>query len=255
MLGGRGLLLRDRALVCRPDAVPSLADAVGSPSTSPPSPASSCSSAPARRAAPTPSRCSTRRSAPSRSARRAPHSPSAPSSMPPADHTLAIATNLAYPLGDLAHRRDHGRRPGDVRLAARPLLDAAAGRLSCSSRSRTPRTSSRSPTGPTQAASSTAGWLAACAVVAIAVWQPWQSHVSGSRAWSAFVFPGRLRRDRIVPCSSMPTSARSIGSRSCLRRRVWSAVIARMSLIFQQNLRMIRSQQHRCLHRCPDGAR
>ena len=118
-------------------------------------------------------------------------------------------------------RRDHGRRPGDVRLAARPLLDAARWPGSRSSRSQTPRTSSRSPTARTNAALSKPGGCAPA--------RSWRS-LSGSRGQSrapAFK-PGARSSSRRpsarsgCPCSSTPPSARCTCSRSCWRRRVWS---------------------------------
>ena len=150
---------------------------------------------------------------------------------------LAIATNLAYPLGDLG------------------LLAVIVGGLAMSGW-RVSRGWALLMTGYAlfavadtlylfQIANDTysgglldAGWVLSSAVVALAAVQPWETVRVRAQAWSAFAFPaifgalavGVLTYDHFVRVHLL---ALALSVASLL------AVIARMTLIFRENLQML----------------
>jgi diguanylate cyclase (GGDEF)-like protein len=87
-----------------------------------------------------------------------------------------------------------------------------------------------------------AGWVVSSAVVALAIWQPWTEARTRVQDWSAFIFPATfgvvgllvLVYDHFRPVHLLAL----VLATACV-----VAVIARMSLIFQQNLRMLRSSR------------
>ena len=87
-----------------------------------------------------------------------------------------------------------------------------------------------------------AGWVVSSAVVALAIWQPWTEARVRVQDWSAFIFPATfgavgllvLVYDHFRPVHLLALALAT----ACV-----AAVIARMSLIFQQNLRMLRSSR------------
>jgi two-component system cell cycle response regulator len=156
--------------------------------------------------------------------------------------SLAIATNLAYPLGDLA------------------LVAIMVGGLAMSGW-RLGRSWTLLMAGCVffavtdtaylfQIANDTyeegriidAGWVLSSALFALAAWQPSTVRRVRARAWSAFVFPatfGAVGLAVLVYDHFRPVHLLAL----VLATACVVAVIARMSLIFQQNLRMIRTSR------------
>ena len=85
-----------------------------------------------------------------------------------------------------------------------------------------------------------AGWVLSSALIALAVWQPSAVTRVRVQAWSAFVFPatfGAVGLAVLVYDHFRPVHLLAL----VLATACVAAVIVRMSLIFQQNLRMIRT--------------
>jgi diguanylate cyclase (GGDEF)-like protein len=153
--------------------------------------------------------------------------------------SLAVATNLAYPIGDLAL--------GSIMIGGLAMSGWRLGRcwtlvlvgymlLAVGDTAYLFQIANGTYTGGIVDMS----WVLCTTVVAIAVWQPWTVTSVRVQAWSAFVFPasfgavglavlvyGNFRHVHVLAL---------VLATACV-----VAVIARMSLIFQQNLRMIRS--------------
>ena len=153
----------------------------------------------------------------------------------------AVATNLAYPLGDLAlvaimvgGLATTGWRLGRgwILLLAGFLLFGIADISYVF----------QAATGNYSDGVINAGWVVSSAVVALAIWQPWADARVRVQDWSAFIFPATfgivgllvLVYDHFRPVHLLALALAT----ACV-----AAVIARMSLIFQQNLRMLRSSR------------
>ena len=154
---------------------------------------------------------------------------------------LAIATNLAYPLSDLAlvailvgGLATTGWRLGRgwVLLLTGFLLFGVADTSYVF----------QVATGVYSDGIINAGWPLSSAVVALAVWQPWAEARARTRDWSAFIFPatfGAVGLAVLVYDHFHRVHLLSLA----LATATVVAVIARMSLIFQQNLVMLRSSR------------
>jgi two-component system cell cycle response regulator len=152
---------------------------------------------------------------------------------------LAIATNLAYPIGDLAL--------GSIMIGGLAMSGWRLGRcwtlllvgyllLSIGDTTYLFQIANGTYSGGVVDMS----WVLSTAVLSIAVWQPWTVTRARVQAWSAFVFPasfGAIGLSVLVydHFGSVHLLALVLAT-ACV-----VAVIARMSLIFQQNLRMIRT--------------
>ena len=154
--------------------------------------------------------------------------------------SLAIATNLAYPLGDLAlvAIMAGGLALSGWRLGRRWTLLMAGGLLFAVT----------DTAYLFQIANETyregtildAGWVVSSALIALAVWQPSAVVNARVQAWSAFVFPasfGAIGVAVLVYGNFGDVHMLAL----VLATACVVAVIGRMSLIFQQNLRMIRT--------------
>ena len=155
--------------------------------------------------------------------------------------SVAIATNLAYPLGDLAlvaimvgGLATTGWRLGRgwTLLLIGFLLFGIADISYVF----------QVATGNYSDGIINAGWVVSSAVVALAIWQPWTEARGRTQDWSAFIFPatfGAVGLLVLVYDHFRPVHLLSLAlATGCV-----AAVIARMSLIFQQNLRMLRSSR------------
>ncbi len=153
--------------------------------------------------------------------------------------TFAIATNLAYPLGDLAivAVMVGGLAMSGWRLGrCWTLLAAGFVLFAVSDTTYLFQIANGTYTGGLVEA----GWVCSSAVVALAVWQPWTVTRVRAQAWSAFVFPaafGAIGLSVLVYATSHEVHLLAL----VLATACVVAVIGRMSLIFQQNLRMIRT--------------
>ena len=153
--------------------------------------------------------------------------------------SLAIATNLAYPIGDLAL--------GSILIGGLAMSGWRLGRcwmlllvgyllLSVGDTAYLFQIANGTYTGGIVDMS----WVLCTTVVAIAVWQPWSVTRVRVQAWSAFVFPaafGAIGLSVLVYANFRQVHWLAL----VLATACVVAVIGRMSLIFQQNLRMIRS--------------
>ena len=153
--------------------------------------------------------------------------------------TLAIATNLAFPLADLAivAVMVGGLAMSGWRLGrCWTLLGAGFVLFAVSDTTYLFQIANGTYTGGLVEA----GWVCSCAVVALAVWQPWTVTRVRVQAWSAFVFPaafGAIGLSVLVYATFRQVHLLAL----VLATACVVAVIGRMSLIFQQNLRMIRA--------------
>ena len=153
--------------------------------------------------------------------------------------TLAIATNLAFPLADLAivAVMVGGLAMSGWRLGrCWTLLGAGFVLFAVSDTTYLFQIANGTYTG----ALVEAGWVCSCAVVALAVWQPWTVIRVRVQAWSAFVFPaafGAIGLSVLVFASFRQVHWLAL----VLATASVVAVIGRMSLIFRQNLSMIRA--------------
>ena len=155
--------------------------------------------------------------------------------------SAAIATNLAYPLGDLAlvaimvgGLATTGWRLGrGWTLLLLGFLLFGIADISYVF---------QAATGNYSDGVINAGWVVSSAVVALAIWQPWAEARVRVQDWSAFIFPatfGAVGLLVLVYDHFRPVHLLSLAlATACV-----AAVIARMSLIFQQNLRMLRSSR------------
>jgi diguanylate cyclase (GGDEF)-like protein len=154
---------------------------------------------------------------------------------------LAIATNLAYPLGDLAlvavmvgGLATTGWRLGRgwTLLLIGFLLFGVADTSYVF----------QVATGSYDDGIINAGWVLSSAVVALAIWQPWQNVRVRTQDWSAFIFPatfGAVGLVVLVYDHFWPVHLLALAlATACV-----GAVIGRMSLIFQENLRMLSSSR------------
>jgi two-component system, cell cycle response regulator len=154
---------------------------------------------------------------------------------------LAIATNLAYPLGDLAlvavmvgGLATTGWRLGRgwTLLLVGFLLFGIADTSYVF----------QVATDNYDDGIINAGWVLSSAVVALAIWQPWENVRVRTQDWSAFIFPatfgavglGVLVYDHFWPVHLLAL----VLATACV-----AAVIGRMSLIFQENLRVLSSSR------------
>ena len=153
--------------------------------------------------------------------------------------TLAIATNLAFPLADLAivAVMVGGLAMSGWRLGrCWTLLGAGFVLFAVSDTTYLFQIANGTYTGGLVEA----GWVCSFAVVALAVWQPWTVTRVRVQAWSAFVFPaafGAVGLSVLVYATFREVHLLAL----VLATACVVAVIGRMSLIFQQNLRMIRA--------------
>ena len=150
---------------------------------------------------------------------------------------LAIATNLAYPLGDLGLLAVAvgGLAMSGWRISRGwALLMAGYALFAVSDTLYLFQIANDTYTGGLL----DAGWVLSSAVVALAVTQPWTTVRARAQAWGAFAFPavfgalaiGVLTYDHFARVHLL---ALALAVASLL------AVIARMSLIFRDNLRML----------------
>jgi two-component system, cell cycle response regulator len=152
---------------------------------------------------------------------------------------LAIATNLAYPLGDLAvvAIMVAGLATAGWRFSRGWIVLMAGIALFAFS----------DTAYLFQIANDTyqrgivdAGWLVSAVVVALAVRQPWGATRVRAQSWNAFVFPaafGAIGLSVLVYDHFRTVHLLAL----VLATLCVAAVIARMSLIFRQNLSMIRT--------------
>jgi diguanylate cyclase (GGDEF)-like protein len=152
--------------------------------------------------------------------------------------SLAIATNLAYPIGDLAL--------GSILVGGLAMSGWRLGRcwtlvlvgyllLAVGDTTYLMQIAK----GTYEAGIVDATWVLTTTVVALAVYQPWVVTRARAQAWSAFVFPaafGAIGLSVLVYDHFRHVHLLALAlATGCV-----VAVIGRMSLIFQQNLRMIR---------------
>ena len=152
---------------------------------------------------------------------------------------LAIATNLSYPLGDLAvvAIMGGGLAMSGWRFARGwTVLMAGIALFAVSDTAYLFQIAN----GTYQRGIVDAGWVVSAAVIALAVRQPWKVTRVRVQAWSAFVFPatfGAIGLSVLVYATFRHVHLLAL----VLATACVVAVIGRMSLIFQQNLRMIRT--------------
>ena len=153
--------------------------------------------------------------------------------------SLAIATNLAYPIGDMAL--------GSIMIGGLAMSGWRLGRcwtlvlvgyllLAVGDTAYLFQIANGTYVGGIVDMS----WVLCTTVVAIAVWQPWTVTSVRVQAWSAFVFPaafGAIGLSVLVYATFRQVHVLAL----VLATACVVAVIGRMSLIFQQNLRMIRT--------------
>ena len=152
--------------------------------------------------------------------------------------SVAIATNLAYPLGDLALvaimvgglATTSWRLGRGWTLLLLGFLLFGIADISYVF---------QAATGNYSDGVINAGWVVSSAVVALAIWQPWAEARVRVQDWSAFIFPATFGVVGLLVLvydhfRSVHLLALALAT-ACV-----AAVIARMSLIFQQNLRMLR---------------
>ena len=150
---------------------------------------------------------------------------------------LAIATNLSYPLGDLGLLAVAvaGLALSGWRISRGwALLMAGYALFAVSDTLYLIQIANDTYTGGLL----DAGWVLSSAVVALAVVQPWATVRVRTQAWSAFVMPatfGALALAVLVYDHFTRVHVLSLA----LAAAALCAVIARMSLIFQENLRML----------------
>ena len=154
--------------------------------------------------------------------------------------SLAIATNLAYPLGDLAlvAVMVGGLAMSGWRLGRRwTLLMAGCLLFAITDTAYLFQIANETYQEGTVL---DAGWVLSSALIALAVWQPSAVTRVRVQAWSAFVFPaafGAIGLSVLVYATFHQVHVLAL----VLATACVVAVIGRMSLIFQQNLRMIRA--------------
>jgi two-component system cell cycle response regulator len=154
--------------------------------------------------------------------------------------SLAIATNLAYPLGDLAlvAIMVGGLAMSGWRLGrCWTLLMAGCVLFAVTDTAYLFQIANETYQEGTIL---DAGWVLSSALIALAVWQPSAVVRVRVQAWSAFVFPasfGAVGLGVLVYGNFHHVHVLAL----VLATACVVAVIARMSLIFQQNLRMIRT--------------
>ncbi|MGZ8782514.1 MAG: bifunctional diguanylate cyclase/phosphohydrolase [Gaiellaceae bacterium] len=150
---------------------------------------------------------------------------------------LAIATNLSYPLGDLGLLAVTvgGLAMSGWRISRGwALLMAGYALFAISDTLYLFQIATETYTGGFL----DSGWILSSAVVAIAVTQPWETVRVRAQVWSAFVFPATFGALAVAVLvlehfSRVHLLALALASGSIF------AVIARMSLLFQDNLRML----------------
>ncbi len=150
---------------------------------------------------------------------------------------LAIATNLSYPLGDLGLLAVMvgGLAMSGWRISRGwALLMAGYALFAVSDTLYLFQIANETYTGGLL----DGGWVLSSAVVAIAVTQPWETVRVKVQAWSAFVFPATFGALAVAVLvydhfTRVHLLSLALASASIL------AVIARMSLMFQDNLRML----------------
>jgi two-component system, cell cycle response regulator len=155
--------------------------------------------------------------------------------------SLAIATNLAYPIGDLAL--------GSIMIGGLAMSGWRLGRcwtlvlisyvlLAVGDTAYLFQIANETYAGGIVDMT----WVLCTTIITLAVWQPWIVTRVRVQAWSAFVFPamfgaiglGVLVYDHFRPVHMLAL----VLATACV-----VAVIGRMSLIFQQNLRMIHTSR------------